>query len=208
MENLTGEIIDSKNPSLSRIDRKITPAFYYANTVTKDRTDQIVVYQEVAKEKLNRYLAHELFGHAVCSHVQNVVIQNGEKFERNGLALVHQRTGNSKHEVESEGFMEAISYGVLKEAGLSAPLASISLPYHVSMLNAIFVEQMVGRKNVLDHLVYNQGNLIEQFNAPVQEDYFEQLAVHSRHAYSHFNNFKSDLEASCHLQKQYQKKMK
>ncbi len=162
-------------------------SFYFLNPISNKRTDQIIIYRKVPNLKLQKSLSRELFGHAVCGHLERYVNKNGKQYQRNGIAL---SCGNAQHHmIASEGFMEFISSRVLEYSHILMPNLMISSSYRIAYMNAEFICDNVGKEKVLDHLVLNKGNIIAEFNKPVDQDYFGKLEEMSEKGYLKYQKY-------------------
>ena len=65
-----------------------------------------------------------------------------------------------------------ISYGILEKMGLSLTVDMINLPYLIAYGNAKFIYDEIGHQKVMDCLILNQGDLIQEFNQGMRQDYF------------------------------------
>lgn len=172
LEELTGQLImESENPFDEEQEKMIALHILYEKD--SQHQDQIILYKKAPLALFQKALAKEIFGHAVCGHLERAVTQNDQIYYRNGILLENEY--EALHKISSEGFMELIAYEVLEKAGVSLTPEMVNLPYLIAYGNAKFVYDEIGHQAVMNHLIFNQGNLMEEFNRGMKEDYFHIL---------------------------------
>ena len=168
IEEISGRLVDDEEFG-TEIGQENAPCFYFMNVISPERKDQVVIYQKAPYEIFQKSLSHEM-AHAICGHIDPFIIEDKELYLRNGLWLVNDYS--EKYSTASEGFMEMISYGILEKMGLSLTVDMINLPYLIAYGNAKFIYDEIGHQKVMDCLILNQGDLIQEFNQGMRQDYF------------------------------------
>lgn len=164
-ENVKKVILDISGRHLN-LSYNMPKACHLTLKVLGDTPLSVVIWKPRYHDQDYSILAHELYGHAVCSRKKLIV--NG-KFTRNGISLYNMQTGNTRLELLNEGFMEFIAKSIVENTNRNIT-NNHSKKYDLARKCAEYIVGILGKNLILDDLVEYQGMIEKEYTKDCGKD--------------------------------------
>ena len=120
-----------------------------------------IIIRESSYMTTKHLLAHELYGHAVCSEYSPIVLHNDFPHERNGIHLTNFINKEQLNIFSNEGIIEFIALNIMN----LVDKYYIGKKYYINEVDvASVLFSCIGKDKLLDLLVKNNGNIETLFD--------------------------------------------
>ena len=152
-----------------------TKAFYFVNTSNNNNDKIVVIRNKYIKENYHT-LVHELFGHGVFGYIDPIIQEDGEVFERNGIAFIDCKNSFIYNETLNEGFVEDATINIMQLANLKPEWFDT---YFYAKQAASIIRRNLGHEVTYDYLIENKGKIYDLYNRNTlkNKDEFYELAM-------------------------------
>ena len=156
-----------------------------------------IVYRSYMGVQSYQTLAHELFGHTVCSRENRIIKKNNKLYNRNGIALQGIDNQECLNRYLNEGAMDFISESILRNCGIKARTSTY---YEVAKMSCERISDYIGKDKFIETLVDYNNDIKEEIDYLVEDGYFDEL--------SYLNDKRYDYESRAEYLKSYVYKRK
>ena len=152
-----------------------TKAFYFLDTYNNNNDKIVVTRNKYLKESYHT-LVHELFGHGVFGYIDPIIQEDGEVFERNGIAFIDCKDKCVYNETLNEGFVEDATTNIMQLANLKPERLDT---YFYAKQAASIIRRNLGHYITYDYLIENKGTIYDLYNKDTikDKDEFYELAM-------------------------------
>lgn len=168
----TGIKVSAGNFNNTQIKEGSVNGFHISNIIPNFGIQHVVAVKLIGNtDDVSAVLAHELYGHAVCSEKNPVVPKNGMLFNRDGINISGLMTKKVYNEQANEGMIEYIAKNIMSlyKKGYSRP--GNAWVYNEAVIVASIMFKYIGKEKMLDLLTLNQGAIEDLFDSSNPESW-------------------------------------
>ena len=162
------ELIDYEEESCDEIGGE-----FYIHEKDNDEYDSIIIFKNKYLKDNYHYLVHELYGHAVYSHINPIIYENNIKYHRNGICYIDCEGNDVYNETINEGFVEDATKNIMKLANLEPYWLE---HYFKSKQAADIIKRNIGHEKLYDGLILDKEDIAAIYNENSQYHEFAQLS--------------------------------
>lgn len=151
---LTYELKQENIRNIPDLKNSNFPGFYSKSNNLNEPA--YIIIKDDSPKIMKHILAHELYGHAVCSEHKPIILHNGLPHIRNGIQFCNTINSMFINNNSNEGLIEYIALNIMKCYNQSNESMS---DYKDSLIVATQLFKYIGKDKMLDLLVLNNGNI-------------------------------------------------
>ncbi len=146
---------------------------YPKNPLSSCNYNDTIIYKPYRGKHAYHTLAHELFGHAVCSRENRIVEKDNKKYNRNGIALHGIDNTEWLNRFLNEGAIDFIAESIVKESGIKDKSSDW---YSAGKMSMKKIYDYIGKDNFLKTMVLYNYDLQQELDSLIEDGYFDELS--------------------------------
>lgn len=146
---------------------------YPKNPNDSNSYGDVILYRNGLKKQTYLTLAHELFGHGVCSRINRVIKKDNMLYNRNGIALHGIDNSSWQHRILNEGCVDFIAESIINIYGINTKTCD---EYYAAKKTASAIYNYLGKDDFLEAMVSYNYDFENTFDGLCGDGYFEKLS--------------------------------
>ncbi len=145
----------------------------------------IIIYKNEFKRETYLTVAHELFGHGVCSRINRIIEEDNNLYNRNGIALHGIDNSLWINRIMNEGCVDFIAETIVNYHGMCVKTSD---DYSAAKKTAKAIYNYLGREDFLKAMVLYDYDIEQGIDNLCGDGYFDRLSKLNEKRYSHEAN--------------------